>query len=232
MPSKPAPTHGRKTPASSARFSAWKEEFKTLWAEHPQHMALIAALVVVLFVGSCALLFSLSRPAAIDINAANVFSQVPTEPPLPRQAAQQVISYFKMHGVAVQNLKPYSAAGLGLAATEGLVFDVGVPEQRIIVLAYSDLSALRRDAVRFAPQGGGQISAVGSRSGAPTIAPLSTETNPDGISLDQRWHIDTLSNIVLLVDKAVVPETRNMLLSHLRSLIIAPVRTSYPTATP
>jgi hypothetical protein len=185
-------------------------------------IALIAAGAFGLFLVLIGLVLA-SRSEPLDINSPGIFSQVPTSPPLKVVTAQQVVDYLQGHIMPISNVKPYK--NTALTSSDALSFNA--QGQPAVLLAYSDVNALAHDSNLFEAPGAAVMPAVGKDAAtiaAPTAKPTAV--------IAARWNADSLSNVLLLTDKGMDPKIRGALVSHLRTLLLAPAQPNYPTATP
>ncbi len=182
---------------------------------------IIAAAAIFLLLDIAIVIRALNSPQTLDINSPQIFSQVPTGMPLKAVTASQVIDYLQGHHVAITDVRPYKLPSL--KPGEELAFNL--QGQLVIVLSYTDVNTQLRDSSQFA-SGTNALPAMGR--GAVTIAPPSPK--PLG-SLAGRWNMDSVGNVILLTDKAMALAGRSMLVSHVYTLVVAPLYPAYPTAT-
>lgn len=187
-------------------------------------IAVIVAVVGVLLL--CTLVTSLisaQHPTSLDIDSSAIFSQVPTEIPLKVVTASQVIAYLRTNGLTLADIKPFTLAPM--KASEALAFNV--QGQKGVVLSYTDITALLRDASLFNTTEAGSLSAARTKNSSTIAFPTAKPTS----ILSNLWSMDSLGNLILLTDKSMTPALRTTILSHLRSLVIGSTRPSYPTPT-
>ena len=205
-----------------------------MWKESPLVQKLlerrVAGLPVVLIAAGAFGIFLVliglvltSRPQPLDINSPGIFSQVPTSPPLKVVTAQQAVDYLQAHKMAVSDVKPYK--NKAITTSDALSFNA--QGQPAVMLAYPDINALAHDSNLF-EGAGAAVMPIAGKDAATVAAPTAKPT----AVIAARWNADSLSNVLLLTDKAMDPKIRAALVSHLRTLLLAPVQPNYPTATP
>jgi hypothetical protein len=199
-------------------YSAWK---KNIARVPPPVIIASAAILILLVIG--VVIQTVRVMQTPDINSSNVFSQVKADQPLRVVTASQVVDYLKGHRVNLGEVKPYSSSRL--KPSEAFTFYM--QGQQAIILSYTDTKTLLADRALFAPDV--QYMPVRANNSSATIpAPTARPTT----SFGARWNVDDVGSVLLLTDKMMPPAIRSNLVSYLYSLIVAPVRPSYPTATP
>jgi hypothetical protein len=202
------------------------EQAYTVWkrgiAKVPPHLIIGAAVILILLVVGVVIqtVRVLQSP---DINSPNVFSQVKPEQPLVVVTASQVVTYLRGHNVTLGELKPYTSTRLKPAEAYSFI----VQGQAAIILSYTDTNVMLADLALFVSEAQ-NMPAKSNNPSATIIAPTPKPTNP----AVARWNADNVGSLILMTDKTMSPAVRSNLVSHLYSLIVAPVRRSFPTPTP
>jgi hypothetical protein len=190
-----------------------------------------APLIGLTGVAICVLLATVAqllRPTPLDINSPAVFAQVPTGKPLKAVTAQQVIDYLQGHGIALSEVKPFTLSAL--KPDQALTFKL--ESQTAVILSYADTNSMLRDRALFPDAAASTLVPIAGRkgSGAPSPDTSQAAARPTS-ALFVRWNMNSRGNVLLLTDKNMTSDLRSALLSHLNTLIVAPSRPTYPTAT-
>jgi hypothetical protein len=199
-------------------YAAWKKGVTRV----PPHVIIAVAVILILLVIGV-VIQAIRVAQKPDINSPNIFSQVKPDQPLVVVTASQVVNYLKGHKLDLTSVKPYSSSRLKPA--EAYIFNV--QGQAAIILSYTDTSAMIADRTLFESEAQ-NMPAKSNNPAATIIAPTAKPTS----GAVARWNMDDVGNVILLTDKTMSADIRAGLVSHLYSLIVAPVRAGYPTPTP